>query len=691
MNRINQIFIVFLVIFTASCAQKKDRGLLFWQETAQEQLFASAQQQYQAGRYNDALMLYQQYLTQFPDTAQAPAVLLKIGQSHAHLDQYENAFSAFSRVEASYPRTQYAREAGVERLALFYRTGEYEKVTVYAGNVLGQALSAAQRIRVNVIAGDSYMVLKSPQDAYHSYLDAFRLVDGSEKQKVISRLKTAVAMMDPSDLAQALVVLEDRSPAGYLMYQLGLHHMAAGFAGDAVTTFSDFLEKFPGHEHAEAARQYIADLEASAIMDRHIVGCLLPMTGKYEQFGRQALRGIEFALSEFARTRGIGSVRILVRDTASDPQVARQGLDALADAGVSAIIGPIATAEDVSAHAQELRIPMVVLTQKPGVTDAGDYVFRNFLTPAMQLRTLANYAAAALFAKRFAILYPDENYGDVYMNLFWDEIMATGGKVVGVEAYDPAKTDFGDPIKKLVGLYYDIPEDLVEAPSTTPMVFNESACPEFPIAVPDVSDILSVEGSGNWHDKLMTAIMASRETAEAEKSEEAGPDPIVDFDALFIPDSPNKAGLIIPQLAYHDIDGVHLLGTNLWHSDKLIDMARKHVQGAVVAEGFFAESRAVHVHRFVSGFKYVYGGEVPGFIEAVSYDTAWILFDLITRPDIRFRAQIKQELYAMPPFTGVTGATTFDPTGEAVKDLYLLKVQGRRFLEIDQKGSSLQW
>jgi ABC-type branched-subunit amino acid transport system substrate-binding protein len=304
----------------------------------------------------------------------------------------------------------------------------------------------------------------------------------------------------------------------------------------------------------------------------------------------------------------------------------------------------------------------------------------------MQLKTLVHYAAGSLSAKRFAILYPDENYGAVYMNLFWDEVLENGGRVVGVEAYDPAKTDFGDPIKKLVGLYYDIPKDLVEAPPTTPMVFNESAWPERPQMAPDISDILSAEEAGRRHEQLMTAIMVSRERAEKEKAGETGPEPIVDFDAVFIPDSPNKAGLIIPQLAYYDINDVQLLGTNLWHSDKLIDMAKKHVQGAVVAEGFFAESRAVHVHRFVSGFKYVYGGETPGFIEAVSYDTAWILFDLITRPDIRFRAQIKQELSAMPPFPGVTGATAFDPSGEAVKDIYLLRVEGRRFVEVAKKG-----
>jgi len=684
MNRIMYGLIVILILSCVSCAQKGAGGLFFWQASPEQRLFDAAEQQYQEGNYHQALSLYQKYLSQFPETDLAPAALLKVGMADVYLQQYEKALGIFSRVQEIYPETPYAREAGVGKLAVYYKTGEYQQVTIAAGNVLAQPLARDQLIRVNLIVGDSYLAMKSPLEAYYAYLSAFKAATADGRKKVIPHLKAAIALMDSSDLASELAKLDGQAPGGYLMYQLGINYMDGGFAGDAVTTFSSFIENYPHHENVAQAEKFIAALEDSAITDQHLIGCLLPMTGKYEKFGHQALDGIEFAVSEFARTRGIYSVRILVKDTASDPLTAQKGLHELANSNVSAIIGPIATAEYVSIQDQELRIPMIVLTQKPGVTDAGDYVFRNFLTPAMQIKTLVDYAAGSLNANRFAILYPNESYGDIYMNLFWDEVMATGGKVVGVEAYDPAKTDFADPIKKLVGLYYDIPEDLVEEPLMTPLVFNESAYPEVPDMAPDITDILSVYDADSWHDELMESIMTSKEAADRKKAEEEGPAPIVDFDAVFIPDSPNKAGLIIPQLAYYDVNNVNLLGTNLWHSDKLIDMARSHVQGAILPEGFFEESTAANVHQFVAGFKYVYG-HTPGYIEAVSYDTAAILLDLVSRPDIRFRAQIKRELYAMPPFSGVTGTTVFDSTGEAVKDIYLLKIRGRRFTEITQK------
>jgi ABC-type branched-subunit amino acid transport system substrate-binding protein len=681
MDRITRLMIVFSLVFCLSCASQKEGDLLFWQASPETQLFDSAERQYQDEAYQQALVLYQKYLAQFPASEMVPAALLKVGMISVYLEQYEKAIQVFSQVQEMYPQSPYAREAGVGRLAVYYKRGEYEQVTIDAGNVLAQALASDQRVRVNLIVGDSYLAVKSPREAYYAYLDALYAAKAEEKSKVMLRLKTAISLMSVSDLSAELARTEDRSLGGYLMYQLGINYMDEGFPGDAVTTFSSFLENYPDHENADSAEKFIADLEASVLTDHQIIGCLLPMTGKYEKFGHQALEGIEFALARFSRQRGISSVRIIVKDTASDPLVAQKGLYALADSNVSAIIGPIATAENIAIQAQELRIPTITLTQKTGIPDNKDYVFRNFLTPQQQIKTLVDYVVGSLESKRFAILYPDENYGEIYMNLFWDEVLAAGGKIVGVEAYDPKKTHFADPIKKLVGLYYDIPEDLIAEPSQIPLVYNDIEPEDLS---PDVSDVLSVHRTGGWQDELNELIQISQLAAARKMEEEEGPEPIVDFDAVFIPDSPNKAGLIIPQLVYYDVNDVTLLGTNLWHSDKLIDMAKYDIQGAILPEGFFEESTDAHVHRFVSEFKYIYGHS-PGFIEAVSYDTAWMLFDLVSRPDIRFRAQIKRALLTMAPYAGVTGTTVFDPNGEAVKDIYLLKVHGRRFTEIRKK------
>ena len=123
------------------------------------------------------------------------------------------------------------------------------------------------------------------------------------------------------------------------------------------------------------------------------------------------------------------------------------------------------------------------------------------------------------------------------------------------------------------------------------------------------------------------------------------------------------------------------LGTNLWHSHQLIEMTRQYVQGAIIADGFFGDSTKQQVREFVETFRHNFGDK-PGFMEAIAYDTAMILFEILGKPDIRFRSDLKESLMNLQNFKGVTGLTAFDDSGEARKKLYLLKVKGDGFIEL---------
>jgi ABC-type branched-subunit amino acid transport system substrate-binding protein len=111
-------------------------------------------------------------------------------------------------------------------------------------------------------------------------------------------------------------------------------------------------------------------------------------------------------------------------------------------------------------------------------------------------------------------------------------------------------------------------------------------------------------------------------------------------------------------------------------------MAKQFIQGAIMADGFFAGSHSQKVKDFVEKFEETFD-EKPGFIEAVAYDTAMILFDLVSRNDIQSRGEIKNEIMNLQNFQGVTGATSFDHSGNAHKKLYLLQIQGDKFIELE--------
>jgi ABC-type branched-subunit amino acid transport system substrate-binding protein len=278
----------------------------------------------------------------------------------------------------------------------------------------------------------------------------------------------------------------------------------------------------------------------------------------------------------------------------------------------------------------------------------------------MQVQALISFSVESLGLRRFAILYPEETYGITFMNLFWDQLLDAGGQVVAVESYKPDQTDFSDSIKKLAGLYYEIPEDLK----------------------PEKEEDLTANKESEDNEASEQAAGESRKKGSRGEVEEEKPQAIVDFDAIFIPDSPGKAGQIVPQLAYYDIKDVYILGTNLWHSDSLIKIAGQYVQGAIMPDGFFADSPSPRVQEFVKEFEETYQ-ETPDFIEAIVYDTAMILFNVVSREQVRYRSEIRDELLNLDNFPGVTGLTRFDENGDAQKKLYLLRVQGKKFVELE--------
>jgi ABC-type branched-subunit amino acid transport system substrate-binding protein len=98
-------------------------------------------------------------------------------------------------------------------------------------------------------------------------------------------------------------------------------------------------------------------------------------------------------------------------------------------------------------------------------------------------------------------------------------------------------------------------------------------------------------------------------------------------------------------------------------------------------DAFLAESTEPAAGRFVNAFEQTYQGK-PGSIEAVAYDTAKILSDVVSRPGVRFRSDVAAVLHASDGFPGATGFTRFLPNGDCHKELRILEVRGQRFVEL---------
>jgi ABC-type branched-subunit amino acid transport system substrate-binding protein len=170
------------------------------------------------------------------------------------------------------------------------------------------------------------------------------------------------------------------------------------------------------------------------------------------------------------------------------------------------------------------------------------------------------------------------------------------------------------------------------------------------------------------------------EEEEKERSEEE-PEPIIDFDAIFIPDSYERAALIASQLVFYDVLGVRLLGTNLWNSPELIEIGGKYVHGALFPSGFFPGSGYKGVDSFVNKYKTNFGRE-PGLLAAIGYDTIRIVKEILKGKDIKTREDLRSALAGNESFDCVTGPMVFDDNRRAKRDPLLLTVSGSHFLPL---------
>ena len=372
--------------------------------------------------------------------------------------------------------------------------------------------------------------------------------------------------------------------------------------------------------------EMLAQIEKEMSISANRIGCLLPLSGPFAVFGQEVLNGITLGMLNIPLDGT--KIEVIIKDTGGSPEKAMDELEVLVNKQkVVGVIGPLSskTALSIAAKAQKLGIPMIALTQQRDIVKVGNMVFRNFLTPTQEINALLQVAMGQWGLERFGILYPDNAYGRFCMNLFWDKLDEMGGSVTAVESYPTDETDFADQIKKMVGLYH------------------------------------------------------KGKTTEGEDAP-----PLIDFDAVFIPDIYQRVAMIAPQLAFHDVLGVRLIGTRPWQSPQLLELTH-YLQGAVFSSGFAADSEDPRVVAFVNDYRNNFG-VIPSILAASGYDTIRLLKTILTQGNLQTRNDLRQALVDLPVFDGVTGPFSFDTEGEARKTPLLLTISGNRAVSIKVKS-----
>ena len=605
--------------------------------------FAIAEKYQQSGDFQKALDNYRIFLKRAQKDERTPLALQRMAEIHLKLKNPEKALASLETLSKAYPDYTWMPEIRYQISVILNQLGKYEASSNEALRWLGRYEQHFLKKDVFILLGKDFCAMGETKEAFFWWVEAKKVwKDDPEKEALLDEnLKNLIVTSSPMLLTYLLESEQETRYPPEIYHQMSLVFLSQNELGQAEKAARTLMASTRNPHWITRGEDILAKIEKEMAICENCIGCLLPLSGPFAAYGQEVLNGI--LLGMLGAPKDGTKMELIVKDTAGNPEKALVEFEALVNIRkVVGVIGPLSskTAAVISEKAQELGVPIIALTQRRDIVKAGDMVFRNFLTPEQEIDSLLEVAMGQLGLERFGILYPDNAYGRFCMNVFWDRLDEMGGSVTAVEAYPPDVTDFADEIKKMVGLYY---------PRT-----------------------------GNWRGTHTRKNVTGNPESDVKLEED---DPLIDFDAVFIPDTFQRVAMIAPQLAFHDVLGVRLLGTRLWHSPKLLEMAKNYIQGAVFSSGFLTESENPRVLDFVTDYKNNFGA-TPEILAANGYDTICLLKTIFSENRPQTRDNLRQALLDMPVFQGVTGSFSFDAEGEALKTPLLLTISGNRAIPI---------
>lgn len=614
------------VLIPYGCAPKLPPEPI-WEKDARA-LLDQADSLYAKKQYDQALKAVDTFMYKYPKSRNRDRGLYLMGEVHLTLRGYGKALSYYKELIQEFPASSFILSARYKLGQCYFELKEFDLAIANLAD-RSKVTDPVQLMRTAEMLSAAYLAKKNYAAATKEYVYLAAMTQNEQQkagyrdrireivEKYLSEdeLRTlAASAAYPADIAQLRL-------AGLLIEQRKYR--------DAVKISTEFLSKYPNHPEKTRAEMLLNEATTGLSAPRYVLGVLIPQSGQLAFFGDRVLKGIQLAVHNFNLQDPDSRVELLVKDTEGSPEKAVAALKELASKGILAAIGPLLTKETeaIAPELEKLKIPVITpAASGERIGSLSPWLFRNALTNAGQAAAAAQYALG-LNLKKIVVLYPDDAYGKDLARLFTRDLERKT-EILATISYPSEAKDFGPYVRKVMEI------DLRSRK----------------IPIPD---------NDAERKKLFQEYTPS-------------------FDALYLPGYAERVGLLIPQLAFYNITGMTLIGSNNWHSADLLERAQRYADGAVFVDGYFPESDDPAIKPVWDAYRSAYHEE-PDILSAQAYDAAAMVFTLIKGHKDTPLA-IRDGLLGLKDYHGISGDITFPGNGEAQKKLFLIKVQDGKFV-----------
>ena len=585
-----------------------------------ESLFAKKQ-------YDQAMKTAQGFITTYPKSKYGDRAFSLMGEIQISSRNYQGALRSYTQLIEKYPGSSLIGEAKYKLGLCHYELKEYD-LAIDNLSDRSRITEPATLQRIAEMLAAAYLAKGKnlPATRELAYL-AENASNEKQRPGYRDRVRELVDKKLSEDDLRSLA--EGKTyPADLALLRLSGLLVEQRRNDDAIGYAKEFLSRFPNHPERMRAEMLVAEATARMTAPRYTLGVLVPQTGPASFFGDHVLKGIQLAVLSFNNENPENRVELAIRDTEGSPEKAAAAFAELADKGVVSVIGPLLTREVEAVVPALSRKPVPVFTPTAsgaGLTELSPWLFRNALTNSAQAAAAARYGLQRA-AKKFVVFYPDDPYGRDLARIFVREL-GRNAEVLASISYPPESNDFGPFIRRLIEIdlrsqKVPIPEDEQE------------------------------------RKRLFQAYVPS-------------------FDAVYLPGSAEKVGLLLPQLAFYNVKDKVIIGSNNWHTPDLVERAGVYAEGAVFVDGVYPESQDPAIKAVVEAYRSAYQEE-PDILSAQAYDAAAMILSLLKmKKDTP--VVIKESLLSLRGYPGISGTTSFNGSGEAQKQLFLIRIENGKF------------